>query len=147
MSLLDEFDKSVESFISYGKLYDDDTIKKGLSILPYVKQEAGEKAIKLKYQAKKAENNTKKIKSKLAQEAVRLKNAKNLTSVTDRNSWVELQPEYQEALEKELQAKEEWELSELKAKRYEDNLNVFQKLMTERINSNYLIDRSQKYIG
>lgn len=144
-SMLDKFEESTESFIKYGKLYDDETIKKGLAILPYAIQQATEEMIRAEKFYKNKENEADRIKAKLGVEAVRLKEAKNLTSATDRNAWVTTHPDYIKAQEEELDAREEFQLAKVKAERLKNNLDVFQKLMTERINSNYLIDRSQKY--
>ena len=144
-SMLDEFERSTESFIKYGKLYDDETIKKGLAILPYVIQQAAEEMIQAEKAYKNKENETKRVFARLGVEAIRLKEAKNLSSATDRTNWITNNPEYIQAQEEELDAREAFQLAKVKAERFKNNLDVFQKLMTERINSNYLIDRSQKY--
>lgn len=145
MSLLDEFEQSTESFIKHGKLYDDEVIKRGLAILPYAIQKAAEEAIRAEKEYKNKENSTKRIFAKLRVDAIRLKEAKNLSSAADRDAWALLNPEYIRAQKEELDAREVFQLTKVKAERLKDNLDVFQKLMTERINSNYLIDRSQKY--
>lgn len=144
-SMLDEFERSTESFIKYGKLYDDETIKKGLAILPYAIQQAAEEMIRLEKAYKNKENETKRVAAKLGVEAIRLKEAKNLSSATDRTAWVQTHPDYIQAQEEELDSREKFQLAKVKAERLKNNLDVFQKLMTERINSDYLIDRSQKY--
>lgn len=147
MSLLEEFEKSTESFIKYGKIYDLETLKKGLTILPYVIEQASIEAVKKDSNKKRIANEKKRIEAKIKMEAVRLKEAKELTSAQDRDGWVQTHPELKEIDDKLIAAEEEAALAKIHADRLKDNLATFQKLTSESMNSNYLIDKSQRYVG
>lgn len=147
LTLLEKIEQSAANLIKYGKIYNEEEKAKMLAILPYAEEQAANKAVVLDYDVEMAKEDLKALENKLMLEAVELKDTLGLTNQKSQMSWVESHEEWKALKKKILELKKEKGLQENQAERLNKQFATINKLITKDINSDFLINSSQRRIG
>lgn len=146
-SLLEKVEQSAASLVKYGKIYNEEEKARMLAMLPYVEEEAANKAVILSYDYEMAKLKQKRLKNKLMVDAAELKESLGLTNSKLQEAWAESNEEYQSLEEEILRLKKEQGLQSNQAERFSKQYAAISKLITKDINSDFLINSSQRRIG
>lgn len=147
LSFLEQVEQSAENLIKYGRIYNDEEKAKMLNMLPYVEEDTANKAAVLSYEVEMLKLKLKRLKNTRLLEAVELKDTLDLKNQTDRVAWAEDCDEYRKLEEEIIEKKKEQELLSHKAERLNKQFASINKLITKDINSDYLLNTSQRRIG
>ena len=139
---IDERLKSIKKL----QFYSEEDLQKLLTTLPYYMEQFANEAEDIRYKLDNQSAIVKETRAKVRQEAIKMKERKELTSATDRDAWVDLNPELKDEEQKERDLKHEYNIKMIAWQRLVDQFVAVRKFAGMLNDTNNYLGQSQKFV-